>query len=38
MEGLTVKAAAGNIGVSRILLNRMLAGNNGVTAKTALGP
>ena len=36
MEGLTVKAAAGNISVSRILLNRMLAGNNGVTTKTTL--
>ena len=36
MEGLTVKAAAENIGVSRILLNRILAGKNGVTTKTAL--
>ena len=36
MEGLRVKAAAENIGVSRILLNRILAGKNGVTTKTAL--
>ena len=36
MEGLTVKAAAETIGVSRILLNRILAGEGGVTTKTAL--
>ena len=36
MEGLTVKAAAETIGVSRILLNRLLAGEGGVTTKTAL--
>ena len=36
MEGLTVKAAAESIGVSRILLNRMLGGESSVTTKTAL--
>lgn len=36
MEGLTVKAAAESIGVSRILLNRMLRGESSVTTKTAL--
>ena len=36
MEGLTVKAATENIGMSRILLNRMLGGESSVTTKTAL--
>ena len=36
MEGLTVKAAAESIGVSHILLNRMLGGESSVTTKTAL--
>lgn len=36
MEGLTVKAAAESIGVSRILLNRMLGGESSVTTKIAL--
>lgn len=36
MEGLTVKASAERIGVSRILLNRMLGGESSVTTKTAL--
>ena len=35
MEGLTLKTAAENIGVSRILLNRMLGGESSVTTKTA---
>ena len=36
MEGLMVKVAAESIGVSRILLNRMLGGERSVTTKTAL--
>lgn len=36
MAGLTVKAASESIGVSRILLNRILGGKSGVTTKTAL--